>query len=98
MADEATQLSFTLAAYNAGLGHVQDAMRLARKHHAPDSIWQGGVREYILLKSHPEYYNDPVVRFGYLRGKETANYVDDVMSRSQVYHALLQKKNSNHKK
>nr|WP_311521658.1 transglycosylase SLT domain-containing protein [uncultured Porphyromonas sp.] len=98
MTDEATQLSFTLAAYNAGLGHVQDAMRLARKHHAPDSIWQGGVREYILLKSHPEYYNDPVVRFGYLRGKETANYVDDVMNRSQVYHALLQKKNSNHKK
>lgn len=96
--NEEAQLCFTLAAYNAGLGHVQDAMRLARKYNAPDSIWNGGVREYILLKSHPEYYNDPEARFGYLRGKETANYVDDVMSRSHIYHSLLQKKNNNHKK
>lgn len=86
------RLCFSLAAYNAGLGHVQDAMRLARKYNAPDSLWEGGVREYVLLKSNPEYYNDEVVRFGYLRGKETVSYVDNVVGRSEMYYGLLKKK------
>lgn len=83
------QLLFTLAAYNAGVGHVQDAMRLARKYNAPDTIWHEGVREYILLKSNPAYYNDEVVRYGYLRGSETANYVDNVVARQVAYQALI---------
>lgn len=86
------RLCFTLAGYNAGVGHVQDAMRLARKHHAPDDKWYGGVREYILLKSNPEYYNDNVVKNGYLRGKETTNYVDRILERQSAYDALLKKK------
>ena len=71
--DPHQRLCFTLAGYNAGAGHVQDAMRLALKHNAPDTIWNGGVREFILLKSNPEYYNDDVVRNGYLRGRETSD-------------------------
>ncbi len=90
--DPHEQLCFTLAAYNAGVGHIQDAQRLAKKYHAPDTIWMGGVREYVLLKSNSEYYNDPVVRNGYLRGRETVNYVDEVMERQAIYLAHIQKK------
>ena len=82
---------FTLAAYNAGYGHVLDAMRLARKYSAPDSIWEGGVREYLLLKSTPKYFNDPVVKYGYVRGSETVKYVDNIMHLSALYQGAKRK-------
>ena len=82
---------FTLAAYNAGYGHVLDAMRLARKYSAPDSVWEGGVREYLLLKSTPKYFNDPVVKYGYVRGSETVRYVDNIMHLSALYQGAKRK-------
>ena len=82
---------FTLAAYNAGYGHVLDAMRLARKYSAPDSVWDGGVREYLLLKSTPKYFNDPVVKYGYVRGSETVKYVDNIMQLSALYQGVKSK-------
>lgn len=82
---------FTLAAYNAGYGHVLDAMRLARKYSAPDSVWDGGVREYLLLKSTPKYFNDPVVKYGYVRGSETVKYVDNIMHLSALYRGARSK-------
>lgn len=82
---------FTLAAYNAGYGHVLDAMRLARKNSAPDSVWNGGVREYLLLKSTPKYFNDPVVKYGYVRGSETVKYVDNIMQLSALYQGAKSK-------
>lgn len=88
--DASEQLCFTLAAYNAGVGHVQDAIRLAHKYNAPTDMWHGGVREYILLKSNPAYYNDDVVRNGYLRGTETSAYVDNIMERQNAYQALVE--------
>lgn len=96
--DPRQQLYFTLAGYNAGVGHVQDAMRLAKKHNAPDSVWYGGVREYILLKSNPDYYNDPVVKYGYLRGRETVKYVDEVVAREELYNELTENIHSSKKK
>lgn len=89
-ADE--QVYFTLAAYNAGLGHIQDAQRLASKYGAPPDEWYGSVREYSLLKSNPEYYNDPVVRYGYMRGRETVRYVDEITDRQMAYSALVRNK------
>ena len=82
---EENREAFVLAAYNAGVGHVQDAQRLAEKYGADPKSWFGGVREYMLLKSNPKYYNDPVVRFGYVRGRETVNYVDEITHRAAAY-------------
>ncbi len=31
------------------------------------------------MKAKPEYYNDPVCKYGYFRGKETTAYVRKVM-------------------
>ncbi len=87
--DEEEQIKFTLAAYNAGPGHIQDAIRLAEKHGTPQDKWEEGVRKYVLLKSNPEYYNDPVCKFGYLRGKETVSYVSNIMTRKEAYKAIV---------
>lgn len=86
------RIYFTLASYNAGNGHILDAIRLAKKYNAPSDRWYGGVREYVILKSNPAYYNDSVVRFGYMRGRETSEYVDNVTTRQALYLSRLQMK------
>ena len=83
--DPIEKIKFTLAAYNAGIGHVYDAQRLAEKYGKNPLVWEGNVAEYIRLKSDPEYYNDPVCKHGYLRGSETFNYVDEVIERYHYY-------------
>ena len=70
---------FVLAAYNAGLAHVFDAIALAKKFGYVPDVWDGNVAACMMLKSSPEYYNDPVCRFGYARGKETVDYVENVV-------------------
>ena len=81
-ADE--RIRFTLAAYNGGIGHVQDAQTLARKAGRNHQLWQE-VAPYILLLSQPQYYRDPDIRFGYMRGSETEAYVRLIMKRWEQY-------------
>ena len=81
-ADE--RIRFTLAAYNGGVGHVQDAQVLARKAGRDHQCWQE-VAPYILLLAQPRYYRDPDVRHGYMRGSETEAYVRLIMERWQQY-------------
>lgn len=76
--DRQERQKFILAAYNAGIGHVCDAIALARKFGKDPHVWYGNVEEAILWKSNPEYYNDPVCRFGYFRGRQTVAYVKEV--------------------
>ncbi|MDR1556322.1 MAG: transglycosylase SLT domain-containing protein [Tannerellaceae bacterium] len=78
-------IKLTLAAYNAGIGHVYDARRLAGKYGRDPSVWDNNVAEFILLKREPEFYNDSVCRYGYLRGRETYNYVREVLGRYEYY-------------
>ena len=78
-------MKFVLAAYNAGIGHVLDAMALAEKYGKNKYVWDNSVDDYILLKSNEEYFNDPVCKNGYFRGVETYNFVKEVMSRGEVY-------------
>ncbi|MDR1645828.1 MAG: transglycosylase SLT domain-containing protein [Tannerellaceae bacterium] len=83
---DATELiKFTLAAYNAGIGHIYDARRLAGKYGKDSTVWDDHVAEFVLLKSEPAYYNDPVCRYGYLRGRETFYYVREILGRYEYY-------------
>lgn len=91
--DPVEKIKFTLASYNAGIGHIYDAQRLAKKYGKNPNVWDDNVSEYIRLKNDPEYYNDPVCKHGYLRGSETFNYVREVMERYKYY-----KQKTEHKK
>ena len=82
------RLRFALAAYNGGTHHVRDAMALAKKYGGVPQRWSD-VRRYILLLQEARYYNDPVVRYGYMRGSETAQYVDMIMQRHSQYRQAL---------
>lgn len=78
------RIKFILGAYNGGIGHVRDAMALARKYNHNPFVWDE-VAPYILGLSQPQYYKDPVVKRGYMRGSETANYVQRIMERWRDY-------------
>lgn len=79
------RIKFVLASYNAGIGHVLDAMALAEKYGKDKYVWDNNVAEYILLKSNEDYFNDPVCKNGYFRGVETYNFVKEILARGEVY-------------
>lgn len=83
--DKQERLNFILASYNAGLGHIYDAMALAEKHGKNKLVWKDNVENFILLKSNEEYFTDPVCKNGYFRGIETYNFVRDITSRYESY-------------
>lgn len=87
--EDTTQLQyFVLASYNAGPGHVLDAMRLAEKYGYDPYVWHDNVETMILNKSKPKYYRDPVVKSGYCNGIQPVVYVDKIMEYYANYKAF----------
>ncbi len=87
--DKQQRIYFVLASYNAGLGHVYDAMALAEKYGSNKQVWTDNVERFILLKSNEEYFTDPVCKNGYFRGVETFNFVREIMERYQQNYKRL---------
>lgn len=83
--DEKERINFILASYNAGLGHIYDAMALAEKYGKNKFVWKDNVENFILLKSNEEYFSDPVCKNGYFRGIETYNFVREINQRHEFY-------------
>ncbi len=86
--DKKERIKFILASYNVGLGHVMDARKLAGKYGRDPDVWSENVEYMILQKSNPKVYNDSVVKFGYCRGRETANYVKEILKRYEHYKTI----------
>lgn len=84
------RLKFVLAAYNVGIGHVIDAQLLAHKYGKNMFKWDD-VKEYLVNKSIPRYYQDPVVRFGYCNGLQPLNYVAEVLDRFKHYKNITER-------
>ena len=66
-----------LAAYNVGLGHLEDARRLAREHGANPNRW-ADVRRFLPLLSDEAWHSK--TRHGYARGQEPVDYVENIRS------------------
>ncbi|NQS97410.1 MAG: transporter substrate-binding domain-containing protein [candidate division Zixibacteria bacterium] len=88
--DSTEQLKFILASYNAGQGHIADARRLTEKFGRYPNVWEDNVAYYILKKANREYFNDEVVKYGYCRGEEPFNYVDEILERYEHYMKLVE--------
>ncbi|PKF63877.1 lytic transglycosylase F [Psychromonas sp. psych-6C06] len=78
---------FTLASYNAGAGHVRDAMRLARQKGLRDDIWFDNVEKAMLLLSQPKYAAK--ARYGYVRGQEPVTYIREIKRRFDTYQNIF---------
>ncbi len=76
------RMMLTLAAYNAGAGHIFDAKRLAKKRGLEPHSWE--TMETIL----PEFEKKSVysqTRYGYFQGRGVIYYVNRVMGLYQHY-------------
>ena len=74
---------FAVAAYNVGIGHLEDARVLAQAQGRNPDSWED-VREFLPLLSQERWYTR--TKRGYARGWEPVRYVDNV----QAYLNILQ--------
>jgi membrane-bound lytic murein transglycosylase F len=81
--DPNDRLYMALAAYNVGLGHLEDARVLTQKHGDDPNKWSD-VRKYLPLLSKQQYYTQ--TKHGYARGWEPVHYVKNVRN----YRKILQ--------
>jgi membrane-bound lytic murein transglycosylase F len=77
------RLWMALAAYNIGLGHLEDARVIAEKRGLNPHIWTD-VRSQLPKLQNPDVY--PSTRFGFARGNEAVTYVDNI----RQYYSILQ--------
>lgn len=76
------RLNMALAAYNQGLGHLEDARVLTERMGGDPTKWED-VRKYMPLLSKQQYYSD--AKHGYMRGWEPVGFVDNVRN----YHKII---------
>ena len=69
------KLWFALAAYNIGLGHLEDARVLTDRQNANPDMWVD-VKIRLLQLRQKKYYKTTV--YGYARGNEAVAYVDNI--------------------
>ncbi|TKB54683.1 membrane-bound lytic murein transglycosylase MltF [Ferrimonas aestuarii] len=72
---EPERIWFALAAYNIGLGHVEDARVIAQRHGLDPSSWRD-VKSMLPRLNQKRYYQH--TRYGFAEGKVAAHYVDNI--------------------
>jgi membrane-bound lytic murein transglycosylase F len=77
------RLWFSLAAYNAGVGHVHDARRLAKSIGRDPNRWFAHTENAMLLLAQKKYASK--ARYGFVNGEEPVNYVRDIKQRFEAY-------------
>jgi membrane-bound lytic murein transglycosylase F len=78
------RIKFALAAYNIGMGHLNDAQELARLQGKDPNSWQS-IRETLPLLTQKKYYK--TLTYGYARGEEPLQYVNAILT----YRDILEK-------
>ncbi|MEY1662733.1 membrane-bound lytic murein transglycosylase MltF [Isoalcanivorax beigongshangi] len=66
-----------LAAYNVGIGHLEDARQLTARGGGDPNRWQD-VRQRLLLLSRPDYYRQ--TRHGFASGGQAVVYVREIQN------------------
>ncbi|MBM3185401.1 MAG: transporter substrate-binding domain-containing protein [Bacteroidetes bacterium] len=70
--DKEQRMKFTLASYNAGKGHIDDAQRLASEYGLNPKMWDENVAVMVQKLAQPEFYRSPLVKCGAYRGHATS--------------------------
>lgn len=84
------RLWFTLAAYNVGFGHLQDARKITKRRGGNPDKWVD-VKESLPLLTRKRWYKK--TRYGYARGNEPVKYVENIRSYYDILHWHLAKEN-----
>jgi len=81
---EQNRLWMALAAYNQGMGHLEDARILTMQRGLNPDVWSD-VKRVMPLLSQPEYYEN--TKYGLARGGEAVVHVETV----RLYHDMLKR-------
>ncbi|MGR5069949.1 MULTISPECIES: membrane-bound lytic murein transglycosylase MltF [Vibrio] len=73
--NEHEKIWFALASYNVGYGHMMDARRLTKTQGGDPNAW-ADVKERLPLLRQKRFYSQ--TRYGYARGDEARNYVENI--------------------
>jgi membrane-bound lytic murein transglycosylase F len=72
---EPDRIWFALAAYNVGLGHVEDARVITQRQGGNPDLWVDVKQRLPLLRQKRHY---KTTRYGYARGNEAVTYVENI--------------------
>ena len=81
--NEETQLNLALASYNVGPGHIEDVITISKEDNVNINEWQN-LKKYLFKLNKKEFYKK--MKYGYARGWEAVQYVENV---KQYYDILL---------
>jgi membrane-bound lytic murein transglycosylase F len=78
---------FTLATYHAGVGHMNDARRIAMDSELDPNRWTGNVA--VGLGRLRERVHNRQTRHGFYRGDTSVIYAESILRRAEVYRRIL---------
>jgi membrane-bound lytic murein transglycosylase F len=81
--DSLDRIQFTVAAYNAGMGRIHDARRIAMEIGVDPDRWDGSVADAFLHLGDPRW--GEIVKHGHYPGLGTVRFVDETLERYQRY-------------
>jgi soluble lytic murein transglycosylase-like protein len=81
--DSLDQIQFAVAAYNAGLGRINDARRIAMEIGLDPDRWNGSVADAFLHLGDPRWREQ--VKHGPYPGRGTVHFVDETLERYERY-------------
>ncbi len=81
--DSLDRLQFSVAAYNAGMGRINDARRIAMEIGLDPDRWQGSVADAFLHLGDPRWRD--VLKHGSYPGRGTVVFVDETLERYERY-------------
>ncbi|RLC45212.1 MAG: membrane-bound lytic murein transglycosylase MltF, partial [Candidatus Cloacimonadota bacterium] len=84
------RLKFALAAYNVGMGHIEDARKLAKRLGFNQNIWSD-LKQVLPLLSKKKYYK--TLKHGYARGEEPVKYVESIYDYRNILEKSLEEPN-----
>ena len=73
--DEPDRTSMALAAYNIGMGHLEDARIMTQQAGGDPHLWPD-VRAQLPKLQNPSHF--PMTKFGFAEGEQAATYVDNI--------------------
>lgn len=86
---ETDLLFYTLASYNAGMGHIYDAIALADSLGYDPSVWKDNVEHCLRLKNDVLYTDIPGVRCGKFNSSATRSYIQNVLETYEDFGAVV---------
>jgi membrane-bound lytic murein transglycosylase F len=85
-----TKLNMTLGAYNLGPGHISDIIKLSISDNKSLNDWNI-LKEYLLKLNKKQFYRH--MKYGYARGWEAVQYIENVKQYYDIISFLDEKDN-----